>query len=274
MTRRQRWLGLAVSGLAIVGAAGWWYFGYATPVGRGPAGPAVPRDAFAAPWTERPVLLLGLGDSVTAGFGASAGKSYFARLAANPPDEFPELRGLSLAAVCPKLTTRNLAISGSESLHHEKVLERLPTYPPETLGLVVFTTGGNDLIHPYGRAPPRECGMYGATYEQAAPWVDAFAARLTHMLDRVDAAFPGGCFVFLGTIYDPTDGVGDIEHAHANLPPWPDGTRLLAAYNDVLRRTAAARRNVVLVDFHADFLGHGIHCTQPWREHYAWRDPF
>src|SRR5436190_5758495 len=64
------------------------------PMGSGPAGPSVERDLFTKPWTERKVLLVGIGDSVTAGFGASKGHSYFDRLAANPPDEFPGMKDL------------------------------------------------------------------------------------------------------------------------------------------------------------------------------------
>ena len=30
---------------------------------------------------------------------------------------------------------------------------------------------------------------------------------------------------------------------------------------------------VHLVPMHAEFLGHGIHCAQPWREHYDQTDP-
>ena len=87
------------------------------PVGSGPAGPAVPRADFERTWTRRPTLLLGLGDSVTEGFGASPGKSYFDRLYANPPDEFEDMRGISLSAVIPDLAKTNRAQSGTTSLH-------------------------------------------------------------------------------------------------------------------------------------------------------------
>ncbi|MBN2473718.1 MAG: hypothetical protein JXB62_03870 [Pirellulales bacterium] len=54
------------------------------PLGRGPAGPPVAREAFAQPWTDRRVFLLGLGDSVTAGFGVAQRHSYFGRLVTRP----------------------------------------------------------------------------------------------------------------------------------------------------------------------------------------------
>jgi len=91
------------------------------------------------------------------------------------------------------------------------------------------------------------------------------------MLRRIDECFPGGCHVFLANIYDPTDGVGDLEQA--DLPTWPDGKVILRVYNDVIAQQAGRRRNVHLVNLHDEFLGHGIHCTQPWRDWYRSADP-
>ncbi len=111
-------------------------------------------------------MLVGLGDSVTAGFGARKGYSYFDRLILNPSDEFQDMNGICLGKVLPKLTFTNLAISGSTSFELlEKELPHLTQAESNTLGIVVITTGGNDLIHNYGRTPPREEAMYGATFE-------------------------------------------------------------------------------------------------------------
>ena len=152
-----------------------------------------------------------MGDSVTAGFGAAKGRSYFERLVANPDDEFTDLKGLNLRAVIPNLKSTNLAVSGSTSLQHARQqVSKLQLQDPKVIGLVVLTTGGNDLLHNYGRTPPIEGAMFGATTIQAAPWLENFARRLAEMVASVTNNFPGGCEVFLGTIYDPTDGVGDI----------------------------------------------------------------
>jgi hypothetical protein len=90
-------------------------------------------------------------------------------------------------------------------------------------------------------------------------------------LKEINARFPGGCYIFLANIYDPTDGVGDIHRA--GLPRWRDGLRILEAYNIVLRKIAEQRSNVRLVDFYTNFRGHGIHCVQFWRSDYDWHDP-
>jgi lysophospholipase L1-like esterase len=263
-------LGIGATLVGLILAAKHFYID--RPVGEGPAGPDVPQQLFTSVWTDRNVLLLGLGDSVTAGYGASPGHSYFDRLVANPPDEWADVKGRCLASVLPNLATKNLAVSGTTSLQHaHDELSQLAESYPDTMGIVVMTSGGNDLIHDYGRSPPREGAMFGATLEQARPWIDAFEKRLGSMLDRIHATFPAGCHIFIANIYDPTDGVGDSTMA--GLPPWPDGLAIHKAYNDIIARCAADRSFVHLVDMHAAFLGHGIHCTQFWREHYQPSDP-
>lgn len=254
----------------------WGYVQYflKRPIGSGPAGPPVSREPFVAPWTNRPVHILGLGDSITAGLGArTPAHTYFRRVIKNPDDEFEELKGISLSQVLPHLSSENLAVSGSTSLHHEDaVFERLVPQPSEVFGLVFMTTGGNDIIHNYGATEPREGAMYGATLLQAQPWIKSFEARLERVLDRIVECFPGGCEIYLADIYDPTDGVGDAPSVF--LPPWDDGLAIHSEYNHILRSTAAKRKNVFLVPLHAGFLGHGSHCRQFWRSTYDAADPF
>ena len=101
--------------------------------------------------------------------------------------------------------------------------------------------------------------MFGATAAQAKPWVWAYEERLWKIIDACEAAFPGGCHIFLANIYDPTDGVGDIDNAGLGLPAWPDGAAVLDSMNAVIARCAKERPSVHLVDIRAPFLGHGIH---------------
>jgi len=224
------------------------------------------------PWSHSPVLMIGLGDSVTAGYGTSPEHSYFGRIVSNPEDDFPELKGICLRSVFPNLKATNHSISGTISAEHvEQQLPKLERAGAETLGIVVITTGGNDLIHNYGRTPPREGAMYGARLEEAKPWIAKFEKRLHDMFRRIQELFPGGCHVFIADIFDPTDGYGDIENA--GLPPWPEGESALQAYNDVIRRSSTTFPFVHVVGVHDAFLGHGIHCAQRWGKHYRQEDP-
>ncbi len=257
--------------LVVVVGAG-LYFRFARPIGNGPTGPIVTREWFSKSWTTNQILLAGLGDSVTAGFGARKGYSYFDRLVKNPADEFPDMDGLCLSRVLPNLRTTNLAVSGSTSFEvTARQLTLLKTNSLNVFGIVVITTGGNDLIHNYGRTPPREEAMYGATSDEAAPWIENFGRRLEATIGEIQNRFPGGCLIFLANIYDPTDGLGDAEMA--GLPPWKDSTKILAAYNGVIQRCADKFPAVRVVDMHGAFLGHGIHCTHFWRKSYDFHDP-
>ncbi|SFH52285.1 SGNH/GDSL hydrolase family protein [Planctomicrobium piriforme] len=253
-------------------ALGYYEFRLRRPVGSGPVAIPVPRAEFQEIWSDQKILLLGLGDSITDGFGASPGHSYFSRLVKNPSDEFPDMQQLNLQRVLPHLEPRNDAISGTTSVELlEFSLPRLEVQPPDVFGIVLLTTGGNDLIHNYGRTPPRETAMYGATIQQAQPWIENFEIRLAKILNEIEARFPGGCGILLANIYDPTDGVGDVELA--GLPAWEDGLTILSGYNDIIQRTCQAREHVHLIDLHATFLGHGIHCRQLWQPHYDAADP-
>ena len=270
---RRKWVwvqGIVV--VATLGVTGWWQMWMVRPMGAGPAGPPVRAADFGQEWSPRPVLLVGIGDSVTAGFGASPGFSYFDRLLKNPTEDPPDIGGVVLSNVFPNLTATNLSVSGSTSPQHVRTqLPKLARQSTNTLGVVVMTTGGNDIIHNYGRTLPTEGAMYGASFDQARPWITNFAERLELMLSKVQETFPGGCRVFLANIYDPTDGLGDIQRA--GLPAWPDGLRIHAEYNRVIADVAGRHPDVHVVDAHRAFLGHGIHCRQFWRKHFDRSDP-
>ncbi len=113
--------------------------------------------------------------------------------------------------------------------------------------------------------------MYGATLDQALPWIDAFRARLDSMYAMISQRFPGGFEIFIADIYDPTDGVGDAPSVY--LPHWQDGLLIHAKYNLAIHQFAESHPNVYVVPLHRTFLGHGSHCRQFWRSTYATHDP-
>lgn len=270
--RRLRWM-LAIGLILALLAARYIDYFLVHPQGSGPAGPAVAKSDFVTKWTDREVLLLGFGDSVAAGYGTDdPAHRLLDRLERNPKDEFADMQGISLSSVIPNLKAHNAALSGSTSLEHLTILDaRIPVQSKSTFGIVVLTTGGNDIIHQYGRTPPREGAMYGATLEEAQPWIANFEKRLNEMLDRISGKFPGGCEIFIANIYDPTDGDGDAENA--GLPKWPGGLAVHAAYNKVIEKVVAKKSNVHLVDMYSLFLGHGIHCRKFWHRYYDSADP-
>ena len=270
--RFVRWF-LIVAIFFVAVTAAFLYFNLFLSSGSGPAGPNVPIEPFRHVWSEQDVLLLGMGDSITVGLGAPKGLSYFDRLLKSPQEDCEDMAGKNLSAVFGKLKVRNIAVSGSVSSHHARIIKELEKQPAGVLGIIVMTSGGNDLIHNYGRSPPQEFAMYGATIEQARPWIDNFEKRLDEMMVEIKKKFPGGCHIFLANIYDPSDGSGDTNICSLGLPDWPDGTSILKAYNDIIAQCADRHDNVHLVNIHDAFLGHGIHCKKFWREHYRSSDP-
>lgn len=253
------------------------YFFIQRPAGSGPAGPDIPPDPFQKIWSTEKVVFLGIGDSITDGYGATGygtrkSFSYFNRLVSNPKGDSTGIEGRNLSNVFPNLTADNISVSGSVSEEHlqDQILPLKP-FPPDVTGIVVMTSGGNDIIHQYGEAPPKECAMYGATITQAEPWIRNFEKRLDTMVMEIKKRFPGGCHIFLANIYDPTDGTGDL--GNTGLPPWEDGLKVLAAYNDIIAACAEKHEHVHLVDIRTPFLGHGIHCTKIWNRHYTPKDP-
>lgn len=270
---RKRLVTLLVAGfLLVIGVAAYVEFHFDLRTGSGPAGPPVPIEPFQSVWSDRKVLLVGIGDSVTAGFGARHGYSYVDRLATNPADEFADMEGRSLQHVLPNLTTRNIAMSGSNSLEHVRhIRDKLDVQPNDAFGIVVMTSGGNDLIHWYGRSAPKEGAMYGSTLSQARPWIDNYAARLEEMFTLIGERFPGGCLIYIADIYDPSDGRGDPESAW--LPAWPEVLAVHAAYNETIRLVAKRHPEVRVVSMHQEFLGHGIHCRKFWHSNYDSKDP-
>lgn len=154
-----------------------------------------------------------MGDSVVTGFGAPPGFGFFELLAANPAGDEPDMTGKNLRRVLPGLRVLNLAQNSTSSGDHLRFqVKMLPTQAPSVRGIVALSTGGIDLIHNYGASPPQDEAVYGANWEDGQRYAEQFGRRLDQLLDEIALRFPGGCDIFVATIFDPTDGVGDIEN--------------------------------------------------------------
>ena len=248
------------------------------PMGSGPAGPAIGRQVFLESWYDGRVVLLGIGDSITRGFGASKKQQFFTLLHNNDDSLYPDMAGLDLSTVLNNLEINNIAQDYTVTQQHiDRQLPRIPVYGSDVKGIVIITSGGNDLIHDYGRSEAEDGAIYGCTYKQGVEWTENIKGRIGQILEGVTAKFPGGCEIFLANIYDPTDGVSDPQIA--KLPRWPDAVRVLGLMNQKISELCDSYDNVHLVDIHSEFLGHGFHCTERWRRHYKkngphhWYDP-
>jgi hypothetical protein len=108
--------------------------------------------------------------------------------------------------------------------------------------LITLTIGGNDLLLAYGNGPAGRAAVLDA--------IRNVETALTRLRER----FGETPKIMLTTVYDPSDGAGELPGS--GLPPWPEGLVSLAALNEELRRLAAGHRTL-LADVHERFLGHG-----------------
>lgn len=252
-----------------------WRFHNATRIrlmGSGPAGPAIAAAPFQQPWLEKPVVFIGIGDSVTRGLGAPKQLTYFPLLMHNSDPHYPDMAGKDLSHVVTIQSFLNYAQDYSISQDHiDQQLVKIPHYDDSVHGIIVVTSGGNDLIHDYGRSAPQHDAMYGCSYRQGKQWCQMLQTRLDTLLNGLMEKFPGGCDIFLANIYDPTDGIGDPQTV--GLPRWRASSKVLAVANEKIAALCEQYPNVYLVDIHSEFLGHGIHCDEWWHRHYHADDP-
>jgi lysophospholipase L1-like esterase len=221
------------------------------------------------------VHVLGFGDSVTVGYCASPGKSYVELLIENDDDDYPDYAGRDLSSIFGSVTDNNKAINGSTSCDYSEELIRGAVRQDQDTSkptILLITLGGNDLIHDYSCANPRECHAYCADLADAEIYAANYKQRMIEFINAIDDEVEGPLFTFIGNIYDPTDGVGDIENASIPLPDWPDGIDVLALYNTTIAEIAAETGSH-LVDVHGAMMGHGIHYNDQSHPNYSADDP-
>lgn len=246
------------------------------PAGAGPAGPKVAAEPFRHPWSNSDTVLLGIGDSITSGYGATDKHSYIDLLVHNDDSACPDMKGCDLSHVFPNLQFKNNSEPYTTSEEHlREQVKYVSKHTVGTKGIVVMTSGGNDVIHSYGMHPPEEGAMYGCSASDAMKWKEVYHKRLKTMIEKITKQFPGGCEIFIGNIFDPTDDIGDIQNGHPMLMlhPWKDGLKVLDIWNSTIAQTCKEYPNVHLVDLYTPFLGHGIHCTDRRNPHYRSEDP-
>ena len=272
-----RWKSLLFVPLLLIMATGYaaWRIHLATrvlPMGTGSAGPGINSEAFEKQWADQKLVMIGIGDSITRGLGASRRHSHFQLLVQNDDVQYPDMKGCDLSSVLPQLQTKNWARDFTVSQEHiEDQLPLVEVYPNDVHGIVLMTSGGNDLIHDYGRSKPVDGAMYGCSYRQAIVWTENIKQRVTMLVEGVMKKFPGGCDIFLANIFDPTDNVSDPQAK--GLPRWRAASKIARLTNQKIAEICEKYENVHLVNIHTEFLGHGIHCTERWRKYYHKDDP-
>ena len=206
-------------------------------------------------------LLLILGDSISAGVGASrASLAYPALLHHNDAARWPAQRGADLAGAGEgPVPVLDLARGGATTADALRALQAWQHRPGRAAvrgrAIVVMTAGGNDLKNALF------AGAMGAGPAQAQQAGHAALAGALRNLGQIvailrdSAVFPDGCAIYLATVYDPSDG--------RELVQTPYGPLRLAGFSAAVKAwreayvALAQRLDLGLVDAHALFLGHG-----------------
>ncbi|RMF83473.1 MAG: SGNH/GDSL hydrolase family protein, partial [Nitrospirae bacterium] len=227
------------------------------PLDKTPAGHATlrPMDTDASPLS----LYLGLGDSISIDdYAGGSGCGAISLLARNRDDRFPEFAGRDLASHFPGVRVEARAQDGATTRGVlEEQIFRLPLVP-EGRTLVTLTAGGNDLL--------MLLQMRGTLLDEDGEGV---VRRLRSGVATIRNRFPDS-LVILSTIYDPTDGVGDLLTPGQ---PLIRGLDVLARVNDGIRGIAEGDPGVVVADLHRHFLGHGSHHAEEANPYYHPEDP-
>jgi hypothetical protein len=133
------------------------------------------------------------------------------------------MKGICLRSVFPNFKAVNHSVSGTISEEHvEQQFPKIERGGPDTMALVVITTAETTSSTTTGITRPRRSDVWRSA-RAARPWIATFEKRIHSLFQKIRDLFPGGCHIFVADIFDPTDGVGDIEHA--GLPPWPTARR-------------------------------------------------
>ncbi|MES2459713.1 MAG: SGNH/GDSL hydrolase family protein [Armatimonadota bacterium] len=193
---------------------------------------------------ERPRYLLSLGDSMSIDvYAGGPGRGAASLLYQNRDADFPEWAGRDLKSRLPGVRLIPLAMdAGTSATVRYAQLPRFAEMGVKAAA-VTLTMGGNDLLQTFGNE---------AAAEQAQR---ALRENGQAILSQVRKLCEPDAPLLLGTVYDPSDGTGDT--GRLNLLPWPGALGWIHRFNETLRELAA-KNDVLLVDLHALFLGHGL----------------
>ena len=178
---------------------------------------------------------MGIDDFVGRGYGAAA------LLHRNRP-EFPAFEGRDLVSANPACACTVLAMdSATTGLTLDYEVPGLEVLEP-TPDLITLTVGGHDFIP-----------LFGTPESETRAEVEAILDRLRSICRAVREQCSDATLL-IGTVYDPSDGSGQVGEVSAR--DWPWGPPLFDAMNDGIR-ALAPDFGATLVDIYRAFRGHG-----------------
>jgi lysophospholipase L1-like esterase len=211
-------------------------------------------------------LYIALGDSLSAGIGASDASKMFVQLVDASLGSGMELLNLGV----PGATSQDLLDGGKLDQAVAEITRRNgDTDPNNDVQLVTLEIGGNDLLHLFsslvltGVCPDVETGFAKPECNSALrTTLDQYRPNLAAALDKLRAADPS-LPVLLSTQYNPLEALprlGDL--GVLSLEGMPN-TQFPEGLNDIIRQVAQGRDDVTVVDMYQPFLGRTLGLISP-----------
>ena len=189
-----------------------------------------------------------LGDSITAAL-------YI------PPPWSTRIQG-DLRALWPGVEIHNYAVGGAKTddVYNDQIGNIDTDSTKKTL--IMMTIGGNDALQVMGED----------SETSLAHMQEKFDNYLVPTIEFLTDAgnFPGGSFVILANVYDPTDGVGDFTHCGLGVfaEDWPEVDELAATLNSWYL-DLCMEKGIDMLDTYMLFAGHGFNNDDPENEFYC-----
>jgi lysophospholipase L1-like esterase len=207
---------------------------------------------------ENPQRLIFLGDSITRGDGASpSSQKYASLLESNLDSAWPDHGDHDLETLFPSIE-EVLDLSKGGATTKTMVNSQLPSLNNQINGsadgetIVVMTIGGNDMQ----AAIPAVLFGGDAKADEA---IEEMVGHFNTIADFFDDSerFPDGVYVYLGNVYEPTDGEGYWQSCFVGLDISSTMDNLDDANQAI--RDFAEDRGVAMIDMAGHFKGHGFY---------------
>jgi len=228
-----------------------------------PSSDRVGTYAHALP--ESPSTVIFLGDSITAGAGASSSDEGYARLLVDNTSTWSDWDGIDLATRYPGIDVVDVSQRGAwtGTVLNDQLdrFEDQVMLPLEGEALVVITAGGNDLQSVLMNPSSVE--------ERVEKTVNNWREMAEYFLD--DQRFPDGSTVLMANVYEPTDAEGQVGGCFYGL----NISSLLPHLHDANTqlRGLAEEMGFSALDMRGTFLGHGFYYSDHTTAYYNEDDP-
>lgn len=215
-------------------------------------------DGYRASAPERIIFL---GDSITAGVGASAGSlTYPSLLVNNDDDEWGDYGDVDLRGLFGEMDVVDVSAGGAttDTVQAQQLPNLSGVLGDSVSGesLIVITIGGNDM-------QANLLQILTGGDEVADEVIGEVVNNLHDFVDYFDDAdrFPDGTFIYLSNVYEPTDSFGQVDQCLFGFDIGPVMHNFDQA-NDAIRGVAE-ERGTGMIDLRGHFMGHGWYNEDP-----------